>query len=133
MRILVVDDDYVSRSKLAVLLASYGQCDPSPNGEIAIKLFEEAHKEMVPYDLVTMDIEMPGMNGEAVVAELRRIEETLQVPSQEAVKILMVTVKHAIKDVSASYYQGCNGYLTKPTTPEGLQQALKDVGIKLEP
>ena len=130
MRILVVDDDYVSRSKLAALLAPYGQCDSSPNGEIALKLFEEAVKELAPYELITMDIEMPGMNGEVVVAQIRKTEEALHVDAKDAVKILMVTVKHTIKDVSESYYQGCNGYLTKPTTPEGLQKALADVGVK---
>ena len=130
MRILVVDDDYVSRSKLAALLAPYGQCDSSPNGEIALKLFEEAQKELAPYELVTMDIEMPGMNGEEVVKQMRKVEESLQVPTLDSVKILMVTVKHALKDVSASYYHGCNGYLIKPTTPEGLREALAEIGIK---
>ncbi len=128
MRILVVDDDYVSRSKLAALLASYGQCDSSPNGEIALKLFEEAHKESAPYELVTMDIEMPGMNGEEVVTQMRKIEEDLHV--QDSAKILMVTVKRTLKDVSASYYRGCSGYLIKPTTPDGLKAALGEVGIK---
>ncbi|MEI8011536.1 MAG: response regulator [Candidatus Omnitrophota bacterium] len=131
MRILVVDDDYVSRVKLMAILNPYGQCDSAPDGDIALKLCEAAHKELVPYDLITMDIEMPGMNGQAVVDQVRKIEEALKIDGSQAVKILMVTVKAALKDVSTAYYRGCNGYLKKPTTPEDIKHALEDIGLGL--
>ena len=131
MRILVVDDDYVSRVKLLTLLGAYGQCDGAPNGEIAVKLFEEAHKELVPYDLVTMDIEMPVMNGHETVSRIREIERALQLNSQQAAKILMVTVHKAMKQVASSYQEGCDGYLTKPTTPEDLKKTLLEVGFQI--
>jgi len=130
MRILVVDDDYVSRVKLLTLLGAYGQCDSAPNGEIAVKLFEEAHKELVPYDLVTMDIEMPVMNGHETIARMREAERALQLTGPQAVKILMVTVHKTIKQVASSYEEGCDGYLTKPTTPEDLKKTLAEVGFK---
>ncbi len=129
MRILVVDDDYVSRVKLATILNSYGQCDSAPSGEIALMLFEEAHKELVPYDLITMDIEMPGMSGQETTDKIRKVEQALQLGAQQAVKILMVTVKTAFKEVSSSYNRGCNGYLTKPATPEEIKSALVEIGI----
>jgi CheY-like chemotaxis protein len=131
MRILVVDDDYVSRVKLAELLAPYGHRDSSPNGEIAIKLFEEAHKELAPYDLVTMDIGMPGMSGQEVLACLREREKSWGIPPSAAVKIIMITGKESPKDVISSYYEGCDGYLAKPIKPEGLNKALAEAGCKL--
>ena len=129
MRILVVDDDYVSRVKLVALLGQYGQCDNAPCGEIAIKLFEQAQKSGVPYNLVTMDIEMPDMDGQAVVKQMRAQESALGLVSSKQAKILMVTAKTALKEVSTSYHEGCDGYLTKPTTPQGLKDALKEVNI----
>ena len=131
MRILVVDDDYVSRVKLVTILNTYGQCDSAPDGEIALKLVEAAHKELVPYDLITMDIEMPGMNGQEVVDHIRKIEQALQIGGDKGSKILMVTVKAALKDVSASYYRGCNGYLIKPTQPEAIKQVLEGLGLDI--
>ena len=129
MKILIVDDDFVSRAKLGALLAGYGACDAAENGTEALKLFEDAHKELTPYGLITMDIEMPDMSGQDVVNQVRKIERLLQVEESSAAKILMVTVKKELKEVSASYFQGCSGYLTKPTTPEGLAKALAEVGL----
>jgi two-component system, chemotaxis family, chemotaxis protein CheY len=131
MRILVVDDDYVSRVKLAELLAPYGHRDSSPNGEIAIKLFEEAHKELAPYDLVTLDIGMPGMSGQEVLACLREKEKSWRTPRELAAKVIMVTAKESPKDVISSYFELCDGYLAKPIKPESLKKALADVGCKL--
>jgi len=131
MRILVVDDDYVSRVKLAQLLAPYGHRDSSPNGEIAIRLFEEAHKELAPYDLVTMDIGMPGMNGQEVLACLRERERGWGIPRETAAKIIMITGRDSAKDVMSSYYEGCDGYLTKPIKSEALGKALAEAGCKL--
>jgi len=133
MRVLVVDDDYVSRTKLMTLLAVYGQCDGAPNGEIAVKYFEAAHKELVPYDLITMDIEMPVMDGQQTVVAIRKIERDLQVTSEKEVKILMVTVKRSPKDVVKAYYEGCSGYLTKPTKPEDIKKSLGELGFQCCP
>ncbi len=129
MRILVVDDDYVSRVKLSQLLGAYGHCDNAPNGEIAVLLFEEAHKELAPYNLVTMDIEMPGMSGRDVVAELRKKEQEWETPARLFAKIIMVTAKDSAKDVVSSYYQGCDGYLAKPVDQAKLKKALAEVRL----
>ncbi|MBF0619973.1 MAG: response regulator [Candidatus Omnitrophica bacterium] len=130
MRILIVDDDYVSRAKLTALLSTYGQCDAVPNGQIGLQMFQEAHKELVPYDLVTMDYEMPDLSGEAVVGQIREMERMMQVDGAKEAKILMVTVKKGMKEVSASYSKGCTGYITKPVTPENLIAALAEIGFK---
>jgi two-component system, chemotaxis family, chemotaxis protein CheY len=122
MRILIVDDDYVSRAKLSTILSEYGQCDNAPSGEIAVKLFEAAHQEMVPYDLVTMDIEMPGMNGQEAVDAIRKLEQGLLSSDMKPAAILMVTGRAAPEEVSSSYYRGCNGYLTKPISPEKIKR-----------
>ena len=129
MRILIVDDDYICRVRLMTIFSAYGQCDNAPNGEIAIRLFEEADKELVPYALIAMDIEMPGMNGTQVVSRMRSIETVLNIHPEKRVKILMVTDNKAIKTVADAYADGCDGYITKPTTPENIKKALGEIGI----
>jgi len=129
MRILIVDDDYVSRSKLKAILGLQGDCDCAASGEIALKMFEAADKEMMPYNLVTVDVEMPEMNGKELVAQLRQWEEKHGVGLTERAKILMVTIKKELRTVSASYSEGCDGYLVKPVTPETVAQALKEIGM----
>jgi two-component system, chemotaxis family, chemotaxis protein CheY len=128
MRILVVDDDYISRVKLSQLLLAYGHCDNAPNGDIAIRLFEAAQMELAPYNLVTMDIVMPDMNGQEVLMRLRGIEKEWETPAKMIAKVIMITAKETAKDVASSYYEGCDGYLTKPVNPEKIRTALVEVG-----
>lgn len=129
MRILVVDDDYVSRVKLAAILQVYGQCDNAPNAAIAIELFKEAHKELVPYDIVAIDIEMPGISGSEAVVKFREIEAALEVGKGKTVKVIMVTAHKAIRDVTSSYYSGCDAYLIKPVTVDGVKAVFVELGI----
>ncbi len=125
MRILIVDDDYVSRVKLSEILSRHGQCDNAPNGDIATRLFEAAQKELVPYKLVTVDIQMPDLSGQEVVTKLRAMEAEWKTPAALIAKIIMITASDTAKDVVSSYYQGCDGYLTKPIDPQKLSKALE--------
>jgi two-component system, chemotaxis family, chemotaxis protein CheY len=131
MRILVVDDDYVSRVKLSRLLLTYGHCDNAPNGEIAMRLFECAHRESAPYNLVTMDVEMPEMSGQEVVMRMRAMEKSWGTARNLAAKVLMVTAKESVKDVVSAYDEGCDGYLAKPIRPDRLIKALIEIGVKV--
>jgi two-component system, chemotaxis family, chemotaxis protein CheY len=132
MRILIVDDDYTSRVKLSQLLASYGHCDQAPNGDIALRLFEAAQKELAPYNLVTMDIEMPDLSGQEVLTRIRAIEKEWETPASKIVKVLMITAKETAKDVVSSYYGGCDGYLAKPVNGERLRKSLLDMKLDLD-
>lgn len=127
----MVDDEIVCRTKLAELYSRYGSCDKAPNGEIAMKLFQEAHKELVPYDLVSMDVEMPGMTGTEVVRRMREIETLLDVPPAKAAKVLMVTTREDIKTVAQSYGEGCDEYLNKPATSDDVREALLNLGLSV--
>ena len=125
MRILIVDDDYVSRSQLKGLLAKYGDCDSAPTGGIAMEMFEIAHKEGLPYGLITLDIDMPGLGGHGVVMRVREIEEGLglPMPGKNGVKILMVSGLHDADTIMDSFREGCEGFLAKPVTAAKLAEA----------
>jgi len=132
MRILIVDDDYVSRIKLKTILQQNGDCDAVATGSMALAMFKSARNEKVPYDLITLDIEMPEVDGYETLRSIRDIEKKEEdlVSKKNPVKVIMITVKNDIKSVSASYYQGCEGYCTKPVTPEKIKKALDEVGFE---
>lgn len=132
MKSLIVDDDFVSRMKLKALLDQYGQCDTVPNGETAIKLFRKAYSDKYPYDLITMDVNMPRMKGQEVVKTIRNWESKKNVSISQSVKILMITVQDEIKERMSSLFAGCELFLPKPVTPENLMNALMELGLSLE-
>ncbi len=127
MRILIVDDEVVSLMKLKTLLASYGECDTAASGPQAMEMFKKSHEEHKPYSLVTMDINMPGINGRDVVALIREWEENRQLPKT---KIVMVTVMGDVKSVVSSMKTGCDAYLVKPFTPESVAEVIGKLSVK---
>ena len=102
IRILAVDDEPDLRSLLRILLQSKGfQIDEAASGEEAVSMVL-GH---TPYDLVIMDIMMPGIDG---VEACRRIREHSSVP------MLFLTARGRMEDKQQAYISGGDDYLVKP-------------------
>jgi CheY-like chemotaxis protein len=74
MRVLVVDDDAQVRDVLVCGLKYLGVCDVAENGLVAIDLFQRAYLEDKPYGMVTMDCQMPVLDGMEAVSRIRAFE-----------------------------------------------------------
>ena len=59
MKILLAEDDFVTRKFMASFLSKYGECDVTVDGMEAVDAFMLALEEGEPYDLVCLDIMMP--------------------------------------------------------------------------
>lgn len=130
MRILVVDDDYVTRTVLKNLLAPYGDCDGVPDGDLALRMFESAHAERHPYRLVTMDVGIPGTHGANIVARIRQWEDEHKIfRTGREVDILMITGSSHTENVIRSFRAGCEWYLVKPVTAEKLHAAMEQIRL----
>jgi PAS domain S-box-containing protein len=71
-RFLVLDDHPTNRRILHTQIRSWGgQVEESEDGETALEILREAMKEGLPYDLVLVDMQMPGMDGEEFAARVR--------------------------------------------------------------
>lgn len=124
MRILIVDDEFVSRMKMQKLVAPYGSYDFAVNGKEAILAYKCAIHEGHPYDLITMDISMPDFSGIEVLQKIRRLEEEANIRFGHGTKVLMVTAANDAAAVMASYREGCEAYICKPFNKEQVLEAL---------
>jgi two-component system chemotaxis response regulator CheY len=130
MRILIVDDDFLSRRILTKLLAPYGVCEVAVNGVEAIGAFTLAQAENSSYQLICLDIMMPEMDGQEVLKIIRTKEKEAGIPQIKEVKIIMTSALDKPKDVFAAYYHGgCTSYLRKPIERENLYKILDEFGI----
>jgi CheY-like chemotaxis protein len=104
MRILLVEDNPMNVELETDLLELAGhQVCPAASGEEALRL---ARSET--FDLILMDVSLPGMDGLAVTRALKEHNGTAGVP------VVAVTA-HAMKgDEERILAAGCAGYLTKP-------------------
>lgn len=75
-RVLVMDDDKLVRESLADLLRELGyQVELAEDGEEALRRYRERQESQQPFDLVIMDLTIPGgMGGKEAVGHLRKID-----------------------------------------------------------
>lgn len=79
MKILVVEDDFSSQQLLLRYLKNQGETDIAEDGEKAVALFQKAQAAGVPYDLICLDIMLPTLDGQAVLKQVRALEEAANV------------------------------------------------------
>ena len=129
MKILILDDEVVSRTKLTLIMDNFGECDAVDNGKDAIALFRTAHHKSEPFDLIMLDINLPEMNGIEVLSEIRKIEQDLQIAGEDRAKILMATSYRDKERIIASVQSGCNDYIGKPFDIDIIRSKLAKLGI----
>ena len=75
MKILVVEDEYISRILLTEMLSEYGTCHVATDGKEAVAIMEHSFDTNERFDLVCLDIMMPEMDGQEVLYLIRKMEE----------------------------------------------------------
>lgn len=118
-RILTVDDAATIRSPLKLILEELGhQVFDFENGRQALNF---AREEVV--DLVITDLNMPEMNGMALIASLRRLD------SYKSTPILVMTTESSDFKKKKAKSLGASGWLTKPFNQARIESALtKTIG-----
>ncbi len=129
MKVLVVEDDYASRAVLHRLLMPFGQTEIAVTGNQAVSAFALALKGREPFDLVCLDIMLPGMDGQSVLKEIRTLESAGAREPRKPVKVVMTTALSDRTNVVEAIKQ-CDGYLVKPFDNKKLVQCLKDLGFE---
>ena len=129
MKTLVVDDELVSRRKMDRIMRHYGEVLAVTNGSEALAAFAEALKNDQRFDLITLDISMPGMDGTEVLLRVRDLEEERTIPVEQRVKVLMLTARADRGTVLDCISAGCDDYLKKPFTIERITKKLKKIGL----
>lgn len=125
MNILVVDDDDISRAKIVHLLSDYGICVEAEDGQDALCHFGKAFGSGTPFDFITMDIGMPGLDGYDVVKAIRRWEQAHAPKTYSPVKIVMLTSQRDMNSIYTSHGHHCDHYIVKPVTSVNMHECMR--------
>ncbi len=102
IQVLLVDDEEVFRANAKTLFKKRGfQVETAASGPEAIEAVKRNH-----YDVVILDIKMPGMDGNEVLYALKRIKPEL--------KVIILTGYGVSESISFGLRQGAFAYLVKP-------------------
>ena len=129
MKILIVEDDLMSRKLMAAYLESLGKCEQVSNGKEALDAIVLAQLEGERYKLVCLDIMMPGMSGQEVLQHLRSVEKELGVAPDDEAKVIMTSALQDSENVMGAFREQCDGYLVKPIEKAKLFELLQDLKL----
>jgi DNA-binding NtrC family response regulator len=107
-KILVVDDERIFRESLLAWFEEDGyDVDAADSGEEGLKHFEKGK-----YDVILLDMKMPGMSGIELLAKIKEIEP-------EAI-VIMITAFASVQTAIKALKDGAFDYITKPVDPDEL-------------
>ncbi len=129
MRILLAEDDFVTRKFMTEFLSKYGECDVTVDGMEAVDAFMMALEDDEPYDLVCLDIMMPVMDGYQVLMGIRNLEKERAIPKEKEAKVIMTTALNEERNVKMAFELGCTVYSGKPIDQNKFEQVLKKFGL----
>ena len=118
VRILLAEDNITNQQVAVGILKKLGlRADAVANGAEAVKSLE-----MIPYDLVLMDVQMPEMDGIEATREIRNLQSAVR---NHQIPIIAMTA-HALQgDRERCIEAGMNDYVPKPISPQILAEALE--------
>jgi two-component system chemotaxis response regulator CheY len=119
LNMMIVDDSMVIRNRIARLVANpqlppINICGLAGNGEIAVQMARENRP-----DLVTMDLTMPNMDGEACIEALADFLPDAQ--------ILVISALSDKATALRAIRKGAHGFLHKPFSDDELLDSLLEL------
>jgi len=120
LSVLVAEDNEINALLARALLTQLGHRPTiASNGEAAVESWLAARAGGVPYDLVLMDVQMPGMDGLEAARRIRAAETGL-----ERTRMLALSANAQAEDREAALAAGLDDLLVKPLDRERLRQVL---------
>lgn len=130
MRALIIDDDPVACLYLSSVLAPHAEVSQARDGQEGVDAFAGALSQGQPFDVVLVDIHMPGMDGHQALQKIRSLEVQAGISGENEAAVFMVSSANDAKNVNRAFFQGrAVSFLPKPVSPSQLLEELRKFGL----
>lgn len=129
LKALVVDDDRVCRKRLKMLLSDFFDCSYAVDGQQGLEMYIESCRQNSPYDFITLDINMPRLNGHDTLEAIRRYETEHDIAGLDGVKVIMTTSESESKHIVGAFREGCEAYVVKLNMGDKLLDEIAKLGL----
>ncbi len=129
MQILIVEDDFISRRLLTRYLEGIGTCEVAINGEEALASVRSALDNNDHYQLICLDVMMPGMDGQEVLKGIRDLEDQHGLAPEQRCKIVMNSALDKQDVIAESLAAQADDYIVKPILKRNFMAVLDRLGL----
>lgn len=129
MKIMIAEDDMVSRMALSKYMSSYGECDITIDGIETVEAYVISLDIGEPYDLICLDVMMPKIDGIRALKIIREIEEIRSIPKDSCVKVIITTALGETDHIKSALEPELVVYMNKPLEFEKIETAMKSLGL----
>lgn len=118
-KILIIEDEETIRNELKTLLENFGY------KVLMLEKFTNAKEDIksMTLDLILLDINLPNINGEMLLKEIRK---------ESNIPVIMVTSRVCEVDEVLSMSYGADDYITKPYNPTILLLRIQNIFKRME-
>lgn len=112
--VLIIDDAYTVREYLRQTLSHLGisNVEEAENGSDGLASYHEKQP-----DLVFLDIELPDINGQQLLQQIKARDDKTQV--------VIVTAHNSVDNVQRSIAAGASGFIAKPFSPQKIKNIVE--------
>ncbi len=130
LRVLIIEDEPVNRQYLLLALRKHGECLAVDSGEAGLVAHRRALDQGQPFDVVFLDIQLPGINGLKALELLRAEEDERDIPEASRAQVIVTTVMDDDQTALRAFIQGhAASFLTKPFRTGQLEDELLKLGL----
>lgn len=130
MKTLVMDDDSLCRGLLLSFFEEHGAAFGAADGRECLEAFQDALDGDEPYDLICLDIMMPGLDGQKILKIIRQVEVNRGISHAKRAKVFMITGLSDSGNIVKAFTQGgCHAYLTKPVNLDTLARHIGELRV----
>lgn len=129
MKTLIIEDDYITSQIMQEIMLQYGSCDIAEDGTQALAKISEALDSKEHFDVIFLDIMMPGISGQEVLTKIRYIEEIYGFQGLDACQIIMTTALDDYDNIKKAFVNQAEAYIVKPIENDKIKKVLQDLHL----
>lgn len=122
-KILIIEDSLPNRELMGEILKDTAVCDFAECGRSAVSVYNRSLRQKDFYDVILLDIDLPGVNGLQLLKKIRESEQLTGIALGDGVPIIMVTAYD--QRFLEAFEIGCNDYVVKPIDSDLLIKKVK--------
>jgi two-component system chemotaxis response regulator CheY len=131
IKILIVEDEFSSRRILNLFLSTLGTIDFAVNGNEAISAVKKGIENNQPYELVFLDLMIPGLGGISALKKIRQLENQQGLNGRAKSKIIMTSSNSDRDLILDAARSGCTSYMIKPIDKTRLYNEIRKHGFDI--